>query len=250
MKRICILFAALFSISGALKSQRIAVKVQVGYFYPGLTHLKGEIPNCSYSIQTNNCPDIGVEYIQPSGFVLSATIGYQRDWFNFWEKIPKPTYGGPVAFAKMYRSVPVIFSAGYAHGIGKSNFHFNALAGIGFGMAHSENVSRDYFFESAMMVTDEQGEHFDMQRVRIIVEDNSVKKLLPQARISAALEYQFKHLFIRAFAEARSWLGGFGEVKYHSENSSDYYQFSQVNDGHFSLRAGYLGAGIGLGWNF
>jgi hypothetical protein len=251
MKIVSVLFIVLFFPASSLQAQRIAIEVQAGHFIPSLSGLKGDIPNCAFNITNSNFPDVSIEYTKPSGLLFSATVGYQRDWLGFSEIARVNTYGGPLLFAKTYTSFPFILSSGYACDIGESHFRFNSRAGIGFGMVHSNDVTSDYSFDGIVTVYDEQGQnHMDSQHVKSTVTDGSVKKILPQARISVALEYQVKKFFARVFVEGRSWLGGFGEVEYHSENSSAYYQYSQVTDGHFSLRTGYLGAGIGIGWSF
>lgn len=250
MKILFTLFVSLHSISNFLQCQTFSVKVQYGHFFPALTQLKGDIPNCSFVMWNSDCPDVGVEYAKLSGLTFSATIGYQKDWFNFSEISEVQTFGGPLILSKTYKSIPFIFSTGYSYNLGKSRFRVNALVGIGFGLVKSDEADKYYSFDGFVTVSDNQGQYLDSQHVFINIADQPMKKILPQARISIAIEYHINHFFARTFFEARSWLSNFEEIKYHSENTSAYYQYSQTSDGHFSIRPGYLGVGLGLGWYF
>lgn len=250
MKHIFSFVINLIFLSNTLHSQSFCIVAQGTRSSPLLSQIKGDINNCAATIYSEAFPDLGFEYVNSSGIVFSTSIGYQRDWFGFSEITKVPTYGGPLAFAKTYKSVPIIFSSGYSKQIRQSAFRVNIKAGAGFGIIHSENESRQYSFDGLVSVYDNQGIHADSQHVLISIEDSPLQKLSWQTRISISLEYKLNRFFVRSFVEARTWLSHFEEIKYHSENSSSYNNYSQIVGGHFSVRTGYLGIGIGVGWYF
>lgn len=251
MKNIFTFVISLFLLSINLSSQSWCVTAQSGRYFPSLTNHKGDFPNCGFITYHADCPDIGFEFMNTSGIVFSTTIGYQKDWYNFSDRSGVETYGSPLHFAKTSKSIPIIFSSGYTRQIGKSHFRINALAGIGFGIIRSNDVSYQFAFDGYIQTTDAQGNiYLDNQHVIINIVDSPIKKVMSQGRISISLEYVLKSFFVRSFFEARSWLSHSEEITYHSERSSSYYQLSQTLDGHFSVRTGYLGVGIGVGWYF
>lgn len=250
-----LLFTAITFLIGicpvVLNAQGFAGSINGTWLLPKLTELSGHLEEAQAGAGDAYAWDLNSEFRFRNGVAITSVIGWQHDKTVFADH--HPTSGSPI-HVKHHYSFTGAAGVGYGFHIAKNQFFGFANVMLGFGVGKtssiSKSVSRHEVYSWSEPQTGNSGN--DTLDLEYHLNDLPVSSKLMQLRTVFGIEFRREQLFLKTFVDIRKWLNKIAEFEYSIERSDTYYkyQFDQSISGHVSVRPGYIGMGIGVGWYF
>jgi len=241
----------IFGIQPVLTAQVFSLGLNVGTEADYFSDVNGQLDHARAGTRGCWSSDIEATYQYKSNFSLNCDLGVQVEKVGFVEIIPG--LGSPI-YTKEYRTPVLALGVGYQIPLCKSRFSIITSAGIGLGYMRPRVISDYYAIDNVYTWQEPQTGNAGTDTIHIVFDLRDLTKpgVNTQARGTLGLQYRSGHFFLKAFAETRIWLQQMAEVEYHIERIDTYYKWEMnyVANGHFTVRGGYLGIGIGAGWIF
>lgn len=252
MQNWMITISMLFISPALIFCQNFVIKADYGQGEPLFSKAKGELSNANIDFQKTFFYGTEGELQNANGVTFSLALDIQREHYRFSEKANSDGITNPfLYFNKTYNSIPVTLNFGYNHAIRESKFHILANVGIGYGIVFSEKTEVAYSFDGTVYYVDPQGQsHLDTQHVQLLTRDLALNQMLPFMKMTVGGEYYIHNFLIGIYIEERGWLSSFDKIGYHTEHSDSYTNFNRVLDGDYSVRTGYVGLKLAIGWRF
>lgn len=258
IRRILLFLPSIFFVlivdSIPVRAQHFAAGVNTKAFLPSLTRVYGTVEDARVGMSSSFAMDAFGEYRFASGFTVHSELGWQYEQTVLWELIADGMWGGR---GKDIQSWVAAAGAGYIFRFEQSRFYGFANGSIGIGVKDNKSMDQLRVYDHIEHWHDPQSGQsgFDTSHLYQAVDDYDLPKTNVQFRASFGAEYRSKHFFLRAFIEVRQWARKVVEVQYtfdrhmvHHENPDSPY--INHGSGHYIIKAGYVGGGIGAGWYF